>query len=71
MIVTKSEVILRNVADAARKSLDSAVAQKKAEGLLDPGKSTLETLQWTPETTEAAKEFEKVSNRWVDDVAFS
>lgn len=71
MIVTKSEVIVRNVADAASRSLDSAVTQKKAEGILNPEKSTLETLQWTPETTHATKDFEKLSDKWLNDVTFS
>ncbi len=48
------------VAESARASLDKEINKLRAEGRLEAGKKTLEKLKWTPETFQAAQEFEKV-----------
>jgi hypothetical protein len=59
MIVTSSGVP-GNVADNARASLDKEIDQLRAEGRLDAGKKTHETLKWTDKAYAAAQEFENV-----------
>ncbi|PVH68177.1 hypothetical protein DL98DRAFT_662289 [Cadophora sp. DSE1049] len=56
MIVT-SPGISGSAAENARASLDAQVAQLQADGMLEPGKSSHEKLNWTDETIAAAQEF--------------
>jgi hypothetical protein len=60
MIVTSSG-ITGTIADVARAILDEEVDWLRAEGKLEPRKSTDEKLKLTDETLAAAREFEKVS----------
>lgn len=61
MIVTVSQVIPRDIADDAQRSLDPEISLRRAEGVLDAGIKTFQTLQWTDETKRAADKFVQVS----------
>lgn len=61
MIAGAQSQISYNVAAAAGTSLQAEIDKKREDEDLSAGKKTVEKLEWTPETTEAAQQLGNVS----------